>query len=72
IFIYLTLKNYCGLPRPKPPRNSTSPVPAPTSAFLSPGPVGPPGPRLYPERSSVGLDSLRAPVAGLGRVLSDL
>lgn len=70
-FIYFTLKHYCGLPRPKPPRNSTSPVPAPTSAFLSP--VGPPGPRLYPARSSVGLDvSLLVAAAGRGLVVSDL
>ncbi|OXU22390.1 hypothetical protein TSAR_005082 [Trichomalopsis sarcophagae] len=57
-------------PRPKPPRNSSSPAPAPTSAFLSPGPAGP---RLYPARSSAGLEvSLLGPVGGLSLALSEV
>ena len=74
IFFYI-IKIYWGaLPRPNPPRNSRSPVPGPISAFLSPGAGGPPGPRLYPARSSAGREpSLFPPVpVGLGLAVSGL
>lgn len=53
--------------------NSKSPVPAPTSAFLSP-PAGPEaGTRLYAVRSSAGRpDSARGPAAGRGLAVSGL
>ena len=52
--------------------NSTSPVPAPTSPFLS-GPPGPPGLRLYADLSSPVLEASPdlGNAVGLGRAVSE-